>query len=60
MYRVLYIAICSGDQTKAQENAELVAGVRERINANRSLTAERGNKKCFGKHAYMNMRSTFT
>jgi len=44
MYCVLYIAICSVDQTKARENVELVAGVRERINANRTLTAERGNK----------------
>jgi hypothetical protein len=44
----------------AQENTELAAGVRERINANRTLTGECGNKKCFGKHACMNMRCTFT
>jgi len=42
---------------KAQKNTELVAGVRERIKANRNLIAERVNYKCFGRHAYMNMRS---
>jgi len=57
---VLYIAFFSGEQIKAQENTEPVAGVRKRINANRTLTAESGNKKCFGKHMYMNMKSTFT
>jgi hypothetical protein len=60
MYCVLYIAFFSGEQIKAQENTEPVAGVRKRINANRTLTAESGNKKCFGKHVYMNMKSTFT
>jgi hypothetical protein len=45
---------------RRRKKAELAAGVRKRIKANGSLTGERGNKKCFGKHAFMNMRSTFS
>jgi hypothetical protein len=34
--------------------------VKERINARRNLTGERGDRKCFGKLAYMIMMATFT